>query len=35
MNPLWWTQIRAVVRMEMHNEEDVLVAVGTGTYMIG
>jgi len=25
----------AVVRMEMHNEEDVLVAVGTGTYMVG
>lgn len=25
----------AVVRMEMHNEEDLLVAVGTGTYMIG
>ena len=25
----------AVVRMEMHNEKDVLVAVGTGTYMIG
>jgi len=25
----------AVVRMEMHNEKAVLVAVGTGTYMIG
>lgn len=25
----------AVVRMEMHNEEEVLVAVGTGTYMVG
>ena len=25
----------AVVRMEMHNEAEVLVAVGTGTYMVG
>jgi uncharacterized protein (TIGR00369 family) len=25
----------AVVRMEMHNESELLVAVGTGTYMIG
>ena len=25
----------AVVRMEMHNEEALLVAVGTGTYMVG
>lgn len=25
----------AVVRMEMHNEADVLVAVGTGTYLCG
>ena len=25
----------AVVRMEMHNEKKILVAVGTGTYMIG
>lgn len=25
----------AVVRMEMHNEKAVLVAVGTGTYMVG
>jgi acyl-coenzyme A thioesterase PaaI-like protein len=25
----------AVVRMEMHADEDLLVAVGTGTYMIG
>jgi uncharacterized protein (TIGR00369 family) len=25
----------AVVRMEMHNDAQVLVAVGTGTYMIG
>jgi uncharacterized protein (TIGR00369 family) len=25
----------AVVRMEMHNADDLLVAVGTGTYMIG
>ena len=25
----------AVVRMEMHNEEGLLVAVGTGTYMVG
>ena len=25
----------AVVRMEMHNEKNILVAVGTGTYMIG
>ncbi len=25
----------AVARMEMHNNEEVLVAVGTGTYMIG
>ena len=25
----------AVVRMEMHNEKKVLVAVGTGTYMVG
>ena len=25
----------AVVRMEMHNDSDLLVAVGTGTYMIG
>jgi len=25
----------AVVRMEMHNDEKVLVAVGTGTYMVG
>ena len=25
----------AVVRMEMHNENNILVAVGTGTYMIG
>ena len=25
----------AVVRMEMHNEDDLLVAVGTGTYMVG
>jgi acyl-coenzyme A thioesterase PaaI-like protein len=25
----------AVVRMELHNEDNLLVAVGTGTYMIG
>jgi uncharacterized protein (TIGR00369 family) len=25
----------AVVRMEMHADEDLLVAVGTGTYMVG
>ena len=25
----------AVVRMEMHNEDALLVAVGTGTYMVG
>ena len=25
----------AVVRMEMHNEDGLLVAVGTGTYMVG
>jgi uncharacterized protein (TIGR00369 family) len=25
----------AVVRMELHNPSDLLVAVGTGTYMIG
>ena len=25
----------AVVRMEMHNEKRILVAVGTGTYMVG
>jgi len=25
----------AVVRMELHNEEGVLIAVGTGTYLIG
>jgi len=25
----------AVTRMELHNERDVLIAVGTGTYMIG
>ena len=25
----------AVVRMEMHNDSDLLVAVGTGTYMVG
>jgi uncharacterized protein (TIGR00369 family) len=25
----------AVVRMELHNDDDLLVAVGTGTYMIG
>jgi len=25
----------AVTRMELHNEEDVLIAVGTGTYAIG
>jgi uncharacterized protein (TIGR00369 family) len=25
----------AVVRMEMHNEDKLLVAVGTGTYMVG
>ncbi len=25
----------AVVRMEMHNQDDLLVAVGTGTYMVG
>ena len=25
----------AVVRMEMHNEQHLLVAVGTGTYMVG
>jgi uncharacterized protein (TIGR00369 family) len=25
----------AVTRMELHNEEDVLVAVGTGTYAVG
>ena len=25
----------AVVRMEMHNQDALLVAVGTGTYMVG
>jgi uncharacterized protein (TIGR00369 family) len=25
----------AVARMEMHNHDDLLIAVGTGTYMIG
>jgi len=25
----------AVVRMELHNEEDTLIALGTGTYMMG
>jgi len=25
----------AVVRMELHNDEEVLIAVGTGTYLIG
>jgi acyl-coenzyme A thioesterase PaaI-like protein len=25
----------AVVRMEMHNQDDLLVAVGTGTYLVG
>lgn len=25
----------AVVRMALHNDEDVLIAVGTGTYMVG
>ncbi len=25
----------AVTRMELHNDEDVLIAVGTGTYIVG
>ena len=25
----------AVIRMELHNEEDVLIALGTGTYLVG
>ncbi len=25
----------AVVRMELHNEDDILIALGTGTYLIG
>jgi acyl-coenzyme A thioesterase PaaI-like protein len=25
----------AVTRMELHNDESVLVAVGTGTYIVG
>jgi acyl-coenzyme A thioesterase PaaI-like protein len=25
----------AVTRMELHNEEGVLIAVGTGTYLVG
>jgi acyl-coenzyme A thioesterase PaaI-like protein len=25
----------AVTRMELHNDEDLLIAVGTGTYIVG
>jgi uncharacterized protein (TIGR00369 family) len=25
----------AVIRMELHNEDDVLIALGTGTYLVG
>jgi uncharacterized protein (TIGR00369 family) len=25
----------AVARMELHNDEDLLIAVGTGTYLVG